>query len=95
MTTASADKPPAGSEAPAHSDDRCTFAPDHAGPGGSPGHPGFRHDDLYASRPPWDIGHSQPAFKALAEQGVLRGRVLDVGCGTGEHALMCKSFDLI
>jgi cyclopropane fatty-acyl-phospholipid synthase-like methyltransferase len=33
--------------------------------------------------PPWDIGRPQPAFAALAESGVLRGRILDVGCGTG------------
>jgi cyclopropane fatty-acyl-phospholipid synthase-like methyltransferase len=43
---------------------------------------------LYAGRPPWDIGRPQAAFVALAEAGLLRGRVLDVGCGTGEHALM-------
>jgi hypothetical protein len=38
--------------------------------------------------PPWDIGRSQPAFAELAERGLLVGRVLDAGCGTGEHALM-------
>ena len=42
----------------------------------------------YTGTPPWDIGRPQPAFLTLAEAGVLRGRVLDVGCGTGEHALM-------
>ena len=42
----------------------------------------------YASTPPWDIGEPQPAFAALAADGRLAGRVLDVGCGTGEHALM-------
>jgi SAM-dependent methyltransferase len=50
-----------------------------------------RHEDFdaaYAGTPPWDIGRPQPAFLELAEKGVLRGRVLDVGCGTGEHALM-------
>ena len=45
-------------------------------------------DSSYASTPPWDIGEPQPAFAALAAGGRLRGRVLDVGCGTGEHALM-------
>jgi SAM-dependent methyltransferase len=42
----------------------------------------------YAVTPPWDIGEPQPAFAALAAEGRLRGRVLDVGCGTGEHVLM-------
>src|ERR1039458_5240791 len=48
-------------------------------------------DASYAGTPPWDIGRPQPAFLALAEAGTIRGRVLDVGCGTGEHALMAAS----
>jgi 2-polyprenyl-3-methyl-5-hydroxy-6-metoxy-1,4-benzoquinol methylase len=45
-------------------------------------------DKAYASgRPPWDIGRPQPAFVALAQAGRIRGKVLDVGCGTGENAL--------
>lgn len=51
-------------------------------------------DTLYAGRPPWEIGRPQPAFVQLARQGVLRGRVLDVGCGTGEHALMAAALGL-
>jgi SAM-dependent methyltransferase len=42
----------------------------------------------YATTPPWDIGRPQPAFAALAADGRLGRRVLDVGCGTGEHVLM-------
>ncbi len=41
--------------------------------------------------PPWDIGRPQPAFEHLATAGQLVGRVLDVGCGTGEHALLAAS----
>jgi len=48
-------------------------------------------NDAYRRTPPWDIGHPQPAFRALADAGALRGRVLDAGCGTGEHALMAAS----
>ncbi len=45
-------------------------------------------EDAYKTRPPWDIGHPQPAFVELVQAGELnKGRVLDVGCGTGENAL--------
>ena len=56
--------------------------------------PWQRLDDLYAVRPPWDIGRPQPAFLDLARSGAIRGRVLDVGCGTGEHVLMCADLGL-
>ena len=49
---------------------------------------------MYATTPPWDIGRPQPAFLGLAERGALHGRVLDVGCGTGEHALMAARLGL-
>ncbi len=51
-------------------------------------------DALYAGTPPWDIGRPQPAFLELARAGAFRGRVLDVGCGTGEHALMASGLGL-
>ncbi|MEZ4407893.1 MAG: class I SAM-dependent methyltransferase [Polyangiales bacterium] len=37
--------------------------------------------------PPWVIGHAQPVVRELVARGALRGRVLDVGCGTGENAV--------
>jgi SAM-dependent methyltransferase len=57
------------------------------------GHP-TKPEDLYVSSPPWDIGRPQPAFLALADAGAVRGRVLDVGCGTGEHVLMAAGLGL-
>jgi SAM-dependent methyltransferase len=47
-------------------------------------------DAIYeaATPPPWDIGRPQPAFVRLADSDLLCGRVLDVGCGSGEHALL-------
>jgi cyclopropane fatty-acyl-phospholipid synthase-like methyltransferase len=49
---------------------------------------------MYESTPPWDIGRPQPAFNRLAESGELVGSVLDVGCGSGEHALLAASLGL-
>lgn len=51
-------------------------------------------DDVYADTPRWDIGRAQPAFRALADAGRVQGRVLDVGCGTGEHVLMAAELGL-
>jgi SAM-dependent methyltransferase len=48
----------------------------------------------YASTPPWDIGRPQQVFVDRAAAGELRGRVLDAGCGTGEHALLAASLGL-
>ncbi len=51
-------------------------------------------DAHYASTPAWDIGRPQQAFQRLADTGQLHGRVLDVGCGTGEHALLAAGLGL-
>ena len=48
----------------------------------------------YAGTPPWDIGRPQAPFQALADSGELRGKVLDAGCGTGEHALLAARLGL-
>jgi len=43
---------------------------------------------MYVGTPPWDIGRPQRAFVALADAGALQGKLLDAGCGTGEHTLL-------
>ncbi|MCT7661049.1 class I SAM-dependent methyltransferase [Mycobacterium deserti] len=46
-------------------------------------------DDAYKSRSaPWVIGEPQPAIVELERTGGFRGRVLDVGCGAGEHTIL-------
>jgi SAM-dependent methyltransferase len=52
-------------------------------------------DTSYSDGPaPWDIGRPQPAIVRLASKGGFAGRVLDAGCGTGEHALLIASLGL-
>lgn len=48
-------------------------------------------DEAYEGDVPWDIGRPQPAIVRLAESGEIVGDVLDVGCGTGTHALYLGS----
>lgn len=45
-------------------------------------------DAQYEGTPPWDIGRPQRPFVALADAGGLGDTVHDLGCGTGEHALL-------
>jgi len=49
-------------------------------------HPSW--NTVYEGSPPWDIGRPQSNFVVLADAGKFQGRVLDVGCGTGEHAML-------
>jgi cyclopropane fatty-acyl-phospholipid synthase-like methyltransferase len=44
-------------------------------------------DSAYQGTPPWDIGRPQKEFVELVRSGEITGSVLDIGCGTGEHAL--------
>jgi SAM-dependent methyltransferase len=48
-------------------------------------------EEMYQGQAPWDIGKPQPVFVELEESGAIRGSVLDVGCGTGEHVLYLAS----
>jgi cyclopropane fatty-acyl-phospholipid synthase-like methyltransferase len=44
-------------------------------------------DKAYEGTPPWDIGRPQKEIIRLESDGEIQRSVLDVGCGTGEHAL--------
>jgi SAM-dependent methyltransferase len=56
---------------------------------------GLPWDASYRNGPaPWDIGRPQPAIARLAAEAGFAGRVLDVGCGTGENALLVASLGL-
>ena len=48
-----------------------------------------RFDEAYRSRSaPWVIGEPQPAIAGLQRDGLIHSKVLDVGCGTGEHTIL-------
>lgn len=44
-------------------------------------------DAAYQGTPPWEIGRPQAEFLKLHRAGLVQGRVLDVGCGTGDLAI--------
>jgi len=54
-------------------------------------HPSWDSSYTADMPPPWDIGRPQPAFARLADEGMLRGQVLDAGCGSGEQALLAAA----
>jgi SAM-dependent methyltransferase len=48
-----------------------------------------RFDDAYKTgTAPWVIGEPQPAIVELERSGLIHSRVLDVGCGAGEHTIL-------
>ena len=51
-------------------------------------HPDWNDSYTRAESAPWDIGRPQPVFTRLADDGLLAGRVLDAGCGTGEQTIL-------
>jgi SAM-dependent methyltransferase len=44
-------------------------------------------DAVYRQTPPWDIGGPQLALEALLDEFPPSGPILDVGCGSGDHAI--------
>ena len=45
----------------------------------------------YEGTPPWDIGAPQPAIVRAAGRELIGGRVIDIGCGTGENSLFVSA----
>ena len=53
---------------------------------------GLPWDASYQNGPaPWDVGHPQQAIVRLVSKWDASGPVLDVGCGTGDHAILVAS----
>jgi SAM-dependent methyltransferase len=50
-------------------------------------------NEAYRGAPPWDIGRPQGEFVRLEEEGSVKGDIVDLGCGTGENAIMFASKD--
>jgi SAM-dependent methyltransferase len=51
----------------------------------------------YEGTPTWDIGRAQAAVERLADGGWIAGTILEVGCGTGENAILLagRGYDVV
>jgi SAM-dependent methyltransferase len=49
----------------------------------------------YEGTPTWETGRLQPAARRLIDEGAIRGRVLDAGCGTGRLAVELAQHGLV
>lgn len=54
----------------------------------------FEHHYAGAPGAGWEIGRPQSGLVRLAEAGAFTGRVLDLGCGSGDNALLAAGLGL-
>lgn len=65
----------------------CYRAQHQGGPPGDDPLAGPLRRGVHVRSAPWVVGDSQLAIVALEHDGWIRGKVLDAGCGTGEHTI--------